>query len=66
MFIDFIFGEYSEYGDKELPEIVIQNKVIEPEDFELRDHVFIKRKYHSDFNKDLEAICDMILKKLIS
>ena len=64
MFVDFVFGEYSEYGDKELPEIVVQNEVIEPENFDLGNHVFVKNTYHSDFNKDLEEICDMIITNL--
>lgn len=64
MFIDFIFGEYSLYGDKELPEIIHEGKLIESEYFDFENYVFIEKSQYEEFRKNLDLICSLITKYL--
>lgn len=62
MFIDFIFGEYSSCGDKELPNIIHEGKLINPEYFDFDNHVFIEKVDYTEFIEGLDKICSLIRK----
>lgn len=64
MFIDFVFGEYSSYGDQYLPEIIYEDKLIDPDYFEFDDHVFIEKNRYEEFIKALDHTCNLIINQL--
>lgn len=64
IFIDFIFGCYSDFGEEEFPEIYHKGKLVEHEDFEFSDHVFIETIKYDEFKEDLYCIINLIIRKL--
>lgn len=64
MFVDFVFGEYSAHGNKELPIIFVDNKKIDQEYFEFDTHIFIKKVLHSEFVENMEKICANIVSEI--
>jgi hypothetical protein len=65
MFIDFIFGEYSEYGNnKEHPTMKIIDEFIKYDEFEFREHVFIDSVRYLEFVGELNIIRMEIIKIL--
>ena len=64
IFIDFIFGDYSNYGEEEFPEIYYKGKLVGHEDFEFSNHVFIKASKYEEFLEELNDIISLIKKKL--
>ncbi len=65
IFIDFIFGGYSNYGEEEFPEIYYKDKLVVHEDFDFSNHVFIKTDNYEKFIEELNDIINLIKKKLI-
>ncbi|TNF02836.1 MAG: hypothetical protein EP326_02865 [Deltaproteobacteria bacterium] len=66
MFIDFIFGPYSDNGGNEqFPKIIINGKQIEDKyEFDYGDHVFIDSKRYDEFMQDLGKIKETVVKAL--
>ncbi|MDC0007027.1 hypothetical protein OAE07_03560 [Winogradskyella sp.] len=64
MFIDFVYGEYSAYGNKELPKIIYEGKLIDPEYFEFDNDVFIQKSYYDEFMKSLDQVSTFIIEFL--
>lgn len=65
IFIDFIFGGYSNYGEEEFPEIYYEDKLVEHEDFDFSNHVFIQTDNYEKFIEELNDIINLIKKKLL-
>jgi hypothetical protein len=66
IFIDFIFGSYSDHGEEDFPEIYYKAKLVEQEVFEFSTHVFIRANKYEEFLKELNDIINLIMKKLIT
>ena len=64
MFVDFIFGRYSCYGDEEFPEIIYNGNVLEGDYFDFGDHVFIESSRFDEFIKELSDLIDLIIKSI--
>jgi hypothetical protein len=64
IFIDFIFGGYSDHGEEEFPEIYYKGKIVE--DFDFSNHVFIQTNKHDEFIEDLNNIISLIKNNLIA
>jgi hypothetical protein len=65
IFIDFIFGGYSDYGEEDFPEIYYKSKLVEHENFEFSTHVFIETNNYEEFIEELNNLINLIKKKLI-
>ena len=65
IFIDFIFGCYSDFGEEEFPEIYYKGKLVEHEDVEFSDHVFIETIKYDEFKEDIDCIISFIIRKLM-
>lgn len=67
MFIDFIFGEYSEYGGNyELPKIIHNGNIIDEDCFDYRSHVFIESRRYAEFMKELDTLTDIMNQRLLN
>jgi hypothetical protein len=65
MFIDFIFGKYSSYGDiKTFPSIIYNGILISKEEFEFGNHVFIESRRHNEFMGELDILKQLVIKNL--
>ena len=62
MFIDFIFGAYSEYGgNNKFPEIIYNGNILDQEWFDYGNHVFIESSRYSEFIKELNTLSELMI-----
>lgn len=64
MFVDFIFGEFSAYGEMAFPIILHNNEIINSEDFHFYNHVFIKKIELNSFKTSLQNVTQILQKGL--
>ena len=65
MFIDFIFGAYSEYGgNNKFPEIIYNGNILDQEWFDYGNHVFIESSRYSEFIKELNTLSELMIQNV--
>ncbi|MDB4083394.1 hypothetical protein N9502_03910, partial [Vicingaceae bacterium] len=60
IFLDFVFGEYSNYGNQYMSETLYEGEIIQPEDFDFYDHVFIEKASYDEFDYDISRVSKQI------
>ena len=65
MFIDFIFGSYSEYGgNNKFPKIIYNGNILDQERFDYGNHVFIESSRYAEFIKELNALTELMIQNV--
>ena len=61
MFIDFVFGPFSEYGGSEkFPTIIYNGNIIDQEWFDHGNHIFIESSRYTEFIKELNTLTELM------